>query len=873
MPCDACRARSPQSHLTMSTRYLGSRRATPILDAIVEINEVSIDTPVRSDRNVPQALLESRPRPKRMTRLPPFEGLSISIPRPKSSNGRPPTRRGTNQDLEGKSSPGRFQGKLLPIRSKTPSPELPDSPKLHHIHGLPKAKDYPYVHKREVVEHLAAIRAGAPSPVRDAQIEAERASSAPNVSRAPDWSDTVFYPSGRSPVPPRPPRASTPEQHQTLGQNTHLQSTNSPACSSRNTRQQPPLRLSTGVPFWPALSPNATLQSIEASGTATVRPGPTGAAETELERSRVYTLRSPRSRHTSSPLRHEITGSSSSSDESKFSTGTMPPTPDEMGGSRLELRGGYGPARMRGGGGDESLGVASFMKGYGEKCFRACTTCGYYRLTRSGGTSPLRIVIPERMEGARDKTRRIPLPTRLYPRSFRVGIDDYESNNFYPDPASPKRSLSPLDPPHESLLACNQNLPNLRGGGGSDPTDEARVPATLYFLAGGRGRPITVASWNQQRPKKRMCGLFGMALYGHKAGTPYKNEEEGTDGTMPEKSVLTGTKNVSFTLPSDSSSSSSSFSTSSNGAKGDEQVALQVQSDLSAVVLNAAESASGLRAPDDKIPVVGDAPTSAALGPPPEAILSNDSPVEDDPTPGLQAANGDAQANSTQAPADPTPKPSAAHRENTTDNGINSRSPNKSNNSENAIPSSDTPHAGDEAGSTSTCEPIHDNTTPAPEESQDYEPSKDTHASNGTAQTENDPSSDFPAENLAGSLDANAITTTPSADGHHNGDDEATTPAGDAILQNEALPDTIAKPTGTCNTAEDDTTQGNTPPGNTDTDTDAASAGDARNNTAKAANAPLEPKIVPGYKRGRKKRGTTQTGKEGANNPDPAEKN
>jgi hypothetical protein len=44
-------------------------------------------------------------------------------------------------------------------------------------------------------------------------------------------------------------------------------------------------------------------------------------------------------------------------------------------------------------------------------------------------------------------------------------------------------------------------------------------------LAGGRGPPITVREWDRLKSEKRLGGLVGMAVYGHKAGSPYRRED------------------------------------------------------------------------------------------------------------------------------------------------------------------------------------------------------------------------------------------------------------------------------------------------------------------------------------------------------------
>ena len=76
-------------------------------------------------------------------------------------------------------------------------------------------------------------------------------------------------------------------------------------------------------------------------------------------------------------------------------------------------------------------------------------------------------------------------------------------------------------------------MPRLRGGG----TEPSRVPASLLYLAGSTGRipggSITITQWNKMKPKKRMGGLLGIAVYGNKAGKAYiperRHQEAQTD--------------------------------------------------------------------------------------------------------------------------------------------------------------------------------------------------------------------------------------------------------------------------------------------------------------------------------------------------------
>jgi hypothetical protein len=153
-----------------------------------------------------------------------------------------------------------------------------------------------------------------------------------------------------------------------------------------------------------------------------------------------------------------------------FSTLTTQ-TPSTVGGTRLELKGGSPMPRLRGGGG-----------GWGYRFKEWLLTC---RAELLGNEDT-------------DGKSMSDLGVR------RVVHDERATPNF----------LISQSPAH-------QPMPRLRGGAG----EPERVPAALYWLAGGRGRPITVSSWKKQRGKKRMGGLLGMAVFGEKAGKEYASSD------------------------------------------------------------------------------------------------------------------------------------------------------------------------------------------------------------------------------------------------------------------------------------------------------------------------------------------------------------
>ncbi|PVI01435.1 hypothetical protein DM02DRAFT_654460 [Periconia macrospinosa] len=72
-------------------------------------------------------------------------------------------------------------------------------------------------------------------------------------------------------------------------------------------------------------------------------------------------------------------------------------------------------------------------------------------------------------------------------------------------------------------------MPRLRGGGSGD--DEERLPHGLWWLAGGRGEPMTVQGWKKLRPRKRMGGFLGLVLHGKRAGLAYGDDGNGGENT------------------------------------------------------------------------------------------------------------------------------------------------------------------------------------------------------------------------------------------------------------------------------------------------------------------------------------------------------
>ncbi|KAF1994922.1 hypothetical protein P154DRAFT_539195 [Amniculicola lignicola CBS 123094] len=498
------------------------------------------------------------PRRASVPNLSPLNTL-FTLSRSSSPTARPPTRHGPLPESQ-RGFDFSTLGDLLSRSPSSPhgqtSPTRPRSPKLHHIHGLPHSHDYPYVHRSEVALHLEALRARSPSPlIFDARVYVGgegnqlRAASLLNVS-GQDYSDTVFhYPrwGGSSSVSLLAAQSSTSTATYTPTSKTRSKSrcrshTKSHRIDERNTSSHPPFRkrpagirrvsfdLGSG-----STSSGVTLSSPLVSGFF-VRPRPATAAlgdghaeaglgsgfaerlgsvglEVELERSRVYRVHghghvhahahphtyphtpphthppespesSPRTDNT--PQRTALTRNPTStstvySDTTSTSTPTPTPTPTPatqtpsiFAGRRLELRGGSSPEpltpRLRGGTGNR----------------------------RDLSSNPR--VKPHK--GDEDKR---PRP------------NDRDRHNRTSNSPSPRGHYSTLQTPHshphcrlQALLPpifhrCQNRLPTpsweevrqirLR--------PDERVPKLLWFLAGGKGRPVVAGEWKAMREWER----------------------------------------------------------------------------------------------------------------------------------------------------------------------------------------------------------------------------------------------------------------------------------------------------------------------------------------------------------------------------------
>lgn len=207
--------------------------------------------------------------------------------------------------------------------------------------------------------------------------------------------------------------------------------------------------------------------------------------------------------------------------------------------------------------------------------------CQRKRKMRTNCVTPPRILTPERAARAFGYVGRARLPRSSYVYGLK-GCQTYHEppTNIYCE-SSISDLTTTMYQTSNSLDELRNAIPCLRGGSGGDQDDQRRVPPTLWLLAGGQGRPITISSWEKQKPKKRMDGLLGMAFYGRQAGIPYEPKGKKVKATKARKSCLksaddattgqSGTeRKVHFKLPEDGPSASSPRASNGHGTSSPE---------------------------------------------------------------------------------------------------------------------------------------------------------------------------------------------------------------------------------------------------------------------------------------------------------------
>lgn len=509
----------------------------------------------------PERVMKRIGNPPRVSRLPP--GI-VRLPVPNAANTvprrdpveRPPSRLGM-RPFDSRTHSIGLHGPHH--ASMAPTPKKPTSPKLHHLPLLPHSENHPFVHRREIPKHAIALQAGSSSPLTD-RSKSPRTSS--KVDRTTDYSDTVYYGGRRSSLP------------------SHL------------------------IDFKKPQTTTVVVKQAQASGRASIDlyASPLDAALAESEE---YKKRSPTQTYSQpSQALGDINDSSTtfgSQDTSSIKTGDI----------RLELKGGSSSniaPRLRGGNGHERVSAETFAFKL-KRWILLCQPCHKPHYDSDDDLPPARVATPERVVKMRQKMNgRAPLPARLFRGTPSVASGSSATQAPPHVEITPAVAMLPttvFNPPKQSHSLChllsslfhrrpdapinqpvsvapaqvlNPPFPQLRGGAESP----GKVPPTLYWLAGGTGRKaISFSGWKQSRPKQRMGGLFGMAVFGDRYGQEHKVEAKVVvDGEVEcsasVKVTVGDTVGVKEAEGGVAASSSSSGSTSSSSAPSKAESAKEI---------------------------------------------------------------------------------------------------------------------------------------------------------------------------------------------------------------------------------------------------------------------------------------------------------
>ncbi|KAH6642279.1 hypothetical protein C7974DRAFT_372239 [Boeremia exigua] len=502
-PCDACKSGGPGSHINEDCMQDDNRRRhsaaepSPLAHLADSSSSVLLGprpvTPERATRRIGN--------PPRVSKLPPgiirLPASGSPVSQHHTAASRPPSRLGNASpiDLE--------HIDFFGNSSKTETTIRPASPKLHYLRALPNSWDFPFVHRNEIPGHAIALHAGSASPLIDRSNTPKSSSSA---CGPPDYSNTVYY-GDRKPLHPAS-RSSTPRPQVTT------------------------------VVVKEAQESGRAVIDLQASSLDTVLAG-----------SEVYRRRSPQQTSAATYSQPVVNAT-----DSETTFGSQDTKSSRLGGMRLELKGGKpsGDAtpRLRGGSGRRpSTNTFSFkLKRWLLTCHGPCPD-DLLDTDSDADLPPPRVVTPERVARMQHKMNgRAPLPAHLSRGAHATRTDRPSMQGLPPavnfttkTSGSPRRSISsrlstlslPPLPFRRSDSLANQHPhltlpevprpPSAHLRGGADSSD--RLPPTLYWLAGGTGRkPIRFSSWKRSLPKKRMGGLFGMAVFGNKYGQAYKTE-------------------------------------------------------------------------------------------------------------------------------------------------------------------------------------------------------------------------------------------------------------------------------------------------------------------------------------------------------------
>lgn len=539
--CQACRSGGAGSHIRSGREFVNAHRRHSATDARHPVNLADSTPSVNLEPRpvTPQRAAKRIGNTSRVSRLPP--GI-ICLPAANALHTAPNrTATKSNPSGLGKTYPGGQQYNVQMPRSGSSSSrgeqkKKPSNPKLHHVHGLPNSENFSFVHRHEISKHAVALRAGSTSPSTD---RSKSPRSVSGIGGTYDYSNTVYYGDRTSPFSNSNDGA--PKPHVTTVLVKRVQASGSVAVDLQ------------------ALPLEVALNSSETCRTCLLE--------------RIQLAKSPQT------IVDVIDSGTTFGSQDTGST--------EIGDVRVELRGGSGHEEF----------TANTFKFRLKKWLLTChIPCPDNLDTDSDGNPPpARVVSPHKVEKMRQKMNgRAYIPSymlRLVPSNSPEISCAQDTESFSPPTTfvtiisgPPKRHLSlrlpsfpslnlpkffhhqPKSPPDLSVCAVSPDvltppLPHLRGGAGSPDN----VPPTLFWLAGGTGKPISFSDWKLSRPKQRVGGLFGMAVFGEKYGKDYKDNTSGADELVVScsTSINIMTNDAASTKPKESSGSTSSSSSSS----------------------------------------------------------------------------------------------------------------------------------------------------------------------------------------------------------------------------------------------------------------------------------------------------------------------
>ncbi|KAF2258519.1 hypothetical protein CC78DRAFT_549061 [Lojkania enalia] len=534
---------------TCSPLYTVTQAPSVVLDAQHEIN-----TTARTNKEVS------------FGRLPALNTLTPSPSRSKPTCDAPiPESEGLNFE--------KIRARLSPGTSSTATRST--SPKIHHIHGLGRSQDHPYVHRKAANEYIAEEYAAGNSFQEPMVVPGSKTNK--KMEGAARFAETVFYGSefrvGSTDT--RAPRSASGQASSTAGDWQRERERGMDPLRGSPTQHSVSIRLDNNSPVYVSqplfceeedkgymevvrTGGRVTVDDNEKSvdvdlvmeagdlrrlgravGAGTYRRGSTGYAAGSRYRERGFRNAAEEMRwegvrrtvttislESLSSCSEETVGSSNLKDGSSG-------TPRLRGGAEIELEGLINEPR---------IGSERQIKGYLVKRF--LLTCGgicwgKQTLTTLGtdttSQAPTHLSRPiSRLIIVRAPRRILnPQLNSLYTPTLRggAGSSSGDNNGRHGSHSGSGTGSQRTDNSSSSTTTITSNTTshsssNTHTATTANDRDEERVLGMLYRLAGGTGKPVTRRQWACTKPKKRIGGLLGLVMYGDKVGTAYEWDGE-----------------------------------------------------------------------------------------------------------------------------------------------------------------------------------------------------------------------------------------------------------------------------------------------------------------------------------------------------------